>query len=87
MKTTMMLSMIFLVSCVNPTIKPKMLCDISFKKDRCRCRMYDLEKLKSITEPQNYDLEYCEGITGFFIEDVAEEILPKVKAKKRTCKR
>lgn len=74
--------MLFLVSCVHQ-IRPSVLCDISFEFKRCRCRLYDLENLKSLETPKDYPLNKCEGIAGFYSKDIAIEILPKIKAKKR----
>lgn len=85
MRTMIVLLMIFSSSCKSPVIRDVEMCDISFSFNRCRCRMVDLNTLKSKSEPINYDLEYCEGFAGFRLEDIAEEIVPKVKAKVRIC--
>ena len=62
-------------------IKPHQLCDISFSKNRCRCREFDFNKWKELSEPTNYPLSYCEGIAGFFIDpDIALDIRPQVRA-------
>ena len=85
----------FLIGCKG-TIKPKILCDVSFQSNRCRCTCYDSEKLQS-TDPikckieseewtWNSPLEVCEGITGFYIEDIAEHIIPKINEKKQYIK-
>lgn len=95
-KTMITLLTIFLVSCPGPQIKPRLMCDISFQFNRCRCRCYDLEKLKE-TEPEkcgidsenkkwNEEIEFCEGISGFYLEDIATHIIPKIKEKKQYIK-
>lgn len=86
MRNMMMLLMIFLVSCKTPMIKEVEMCDIRFDDNpRCRCRMVDLNTLKATTEPINRDIYYCDGFAGFSLEDIAEEIIPKTKAKIRFC--
>lgn len=77
--------MIFFTSC-NPRIGVKRMCDISFQFDRCRCRDYDVDRLRAVSEAVNYPIEECEGVTGFFIDDVAKDILPKVKYHIRKCR-
>lgn len=93
-KTMMMLSMIFLVgSCrsVNTRlvcnqlrkheIKPLQMCDISFKKNRCRCRDFDFNNWKELSEPVNYPIEHCEGVAGFFVDpDIGVEVRPNIRA-------
>jgi len=90
---TISLLMTFSISCKGPKIKPKILCDVSFEFDRCRCRCYDLMKIKT-TEPircdidseskaWNLPIEECEGITGFYAKDLTKKILPKLKKIKR----
>ena len=85
--------MIFLISCRGPSIKPKILCDISFQFDRCRCRCFDLMKLKT-TDPMqckivserkswNLPLIECDEISGFNSKVIAKKILPKLKKIKR----
>ena len=71
------------------------LCDISFVKNRCRCRCFNLTN-HTVVEDNNctwtdgeefrsgdYELEVCEGISGFFIDDWAKEVMPKTKKLKR----
>lgn len=77
--------MIFFISCESAKIGVYRLCDFSLQFDRCRCRNYDLDKIKAASEPVNYPIEECEGLMGFFPEDVAEHILPKVKRAVRAC--
>lgn len=85
MRTMTMLLMIFLVSCVH-SIKSQILCDISFEKNRCRCRLYDLEKMEALEEPINHPLIHCEGVSGFFLEDIAKDIKPDIKRNIRYCR-
>ena len=80
------------------TIEALPLCDISFKFNRCRCRCFNLNNFSNVDDVAcgegfksgNYDLEYCEGISGFYIEDWALEVKPKVKKldriKRDNCK-
>lgn len=89
--------MIFLIAgCQTPKIKNHLLCDVSFQFDRCRCGCYDLNNLESI-KPQecgiekdewvwNEEIEYCEGISGFFPEPIATNIIPKIKEIKKYIK-
>lgn len=63
------------------------LCDISFKFNRCRCRCFNLNNYSTVKPALcgedfiegNYELEYCEGIAGFYVEDWATEVKPNVK--------
>jgi hypothetical protein len=64
-------------------IKPLEKCSISFKLQRCRCRMFDLNTWTTLGEATNHPLDYCDGISGYRITDEAEEIRPKVKAMSR----
>lgn len=64
-------------------IKPLELCDISFKFNRCRCRSYDLNTHRELSEAVNHPIEYCDKIAGFAVEDFAVEIGPKIKAMSR----
>ena len=74
-------------------IDPIKSCDISFKFNRCRCRCFDfntwnqlnLNKCKEFAPEEgvraiNYELEACEGITGFTLDDAANELRPNIKA-------
>lgn len=100
-KTIMiLLLMICLISCNAPQIKPVVMCDISFQFNRCRCRCYNINELKTVNPKDcgldidvpnwNRRLEACEGISGFFVEDWGTEIIPKAKEIKRwhedTCR-
>ncbi len=55
-------------------------CDISFRFDRCRCRQFDMNTWEPITEPQDFPLEYCEGVAGYRLDDIARDVRPNVKA-------
>ncbi|MCK5608303.1 hypothetical protein KAR91_40855 [Candidatus Pacearchaeota archaeon] len=96
---TIMLLMTLWVSCQGPQLKPRISCDVSFTKNRCRCRCYDLEKLET-TKPErcnidsesnawNLAIEECEGISGLYLDDIAVHVKPKLKEKiqyyKDTC--
>lgn len=73
------------------TIKPIALCDLSLQFNRCRCRCFNPNTWSEVNdnlcswkyeEPfkkGDYPIDYCEGIAGFFIEDIAREVKPKVK--------
>lgn len=82
---TIALLMIFFSSCRTPVIKDVEMCDVSFTFNRCRCRVVDLNTLKNVTFPQNYDIAHCEGIAGFRLSDIVGEIIPKVRAKVKMC--
>jgi len=72
-------------------IKPIPICDISLQFNRCRCRCFNPNTWSEIkdsfcswhhNEPfkkGDYPIDYCEGIAGFYIEDIALEVKPKVK--------
>lgn len=76
-------------------IKPLMLFDISFQFNRCRGRCFDLNTWSNLPINQcigeseflpiiennsvNYPLEYCDGIAGFTIEDMALNVRPNIK--------
>jgi hypothetical protein len=94
-KAIKILLTIFLVSCQHKTtcleiktarIRPVITCDISFQFKTCSCRCFnvnDWEKIsdkncKNFTEG-DYPLETCDGIAGFFLDDIATEIKPKIK--------
>jgi hypothetical protein len=64
----------------NQQIKPVEMCDISFKFNRCRCRMFDINSWNALSEAVDHPLNYCDGIAGFRLEDIATEIRPKIKA-------
>jgi hypothetical protein len=71
---------------INSTdIKPLVSCDISFQFNRCRCRCFDLDQFQTVDDKfcsdfrsGDYPLEYCEGLSGFFIEDMAINIKPNI---------
>lgn len=35
--------------------------------------------------PVNYDIEACEGISGFRVEEIAKDILPQVREYRAKC--
>jgi hypothetical protein len=39
----------------------------------------------ALDDPVNFPLEKCEGIAGFFLDDISTEVIPKIKAKIRWC--
>lgn len=67
------------------------LCDLSFEKNRCRCRCFNLTDYQIVDEKKckwpdgsnfqakDYDIYTCEGIGGFFVEEWASEVKPKLK--------
>lgn len=61
-------------------IKAIEMCDVSFQFERCRCRLFDLNAWEALSEADNRPIEYCEGIAGFKLEDIAVEVRPKIKA-------
>lgn len=76
-------------------IKALPLCDVKYiaQQDRwrCRCRCFDLDDYKTVDDlkcgenfrTDNYPLAVCDGLSGFFPEDWAQEIRPKIKKLKR----
>ena len=92
--STILLSTMFLSSCLSCwKVKPKLSCDVSFKFDRCRCRCLDIYNQKT-TDPKecdldwaedtrNFPLEQCEGIAGFYLEDITKEIIPQARKTKQ----
>lgn len=64
-------------------IKPVEKCTISFKFQKCRCQMFNMNNWTSIGAAEDHPLEYCEDISGFRLTDTATEIRPKVKAMAR----
>lgn len=61
-------------------VKPHEICDISFKNNRCRCREFDFNNWESLGPAVDHELDYCEGVAGFRLEDIANDIRPNVKA-------
>jgi hypothetical protein len=68
-------------------IKPLVTCDLSFKFNRCRCRCFSLTKYAIIDDKycgqsfisDDYPVDKCEGLQGFFVEDWATNVRPKQK--------
>lgn len=72
-------------------LKPMPLCDISFAKDRCRCRCFSFTDYREVDDENckwpddsiffsgDYEIETCEGIAGFFVEEWAREVRPKIR--------
>lgn len=75
-------------------------CDISFKfnEARCRCRCLDPNTYTTLPDLScgedyqsgNFELEACQGIAGFSLDDVALEVKPNIsrlnKIKEHYCK-
>ena len=75
---------------INAEIKPLPLCDISLQFNECYCRCFDLNNWQEVADNAckwkygsfkkgSYPLKTCEGLAGFFLEDMAQEVKPKVK--------
>lgn len=71
-------------------IKPLVLCDLSVSLNRCRCRCFDFNKWDTIADNKctwkngvfksgDYPLYTCDKISGFFLDDMATEVKPKVR--------
>jgi hypothetical protein len=69
-------------------VKPHLSCDISFQFNRCRCRCLDLKSDLNTVDPKlcgqnwktdvkDFPLESCDGIAGFYLEDIAKNIRPE----------
>jgi hypothetical protein len=69
-------------------IKPRVSCDVSFQFDRCRCRCLSLKNdLQTVdpklcgldwkTDVKDFPIQSCEGIAGFYVEDIAKHIRPE----------
>jgi len=76
---TLLMTSSFLISCKHLEIKPLERCVYSHTFNKCRCHMYDLNKLKRISEAYDMPAEYCDDLVGFHAKDWAEEITPKLK--------
>ena len=79
----------------NAKVNPVIMYDVSFVFNRCRARCFDVNEWKTLpisncprliddtedltAESVNYEIEKCEGVAGFAIEDIAREIRPNVK--------
>lgn len=92
LKTTILLLTIFLVGCRSIdrrmickqldeyAYSPVTLCDISFKFNRCRCRTMDINSWNAMSDAIDLPIEACDGIAGYKMEDIANDIRPKTKA-------
>lgn len=86
MKMIIMMALILCSSCVTkqlvcsriPEFKLVELCDISFKYNRCRCRMIDFQTQEAVTDAANYPIERCDGGIVYHVDDYAIEIQPKL---------
>jgi hypothetical protein len=61
-------------------INPIEMCDVSIKFNRCRCRLFDLNSWTAKGEAVDHDLQHCDGIAGYRLNDIAVEVRPKIKA-------
>lgn len=73
-------------------MRPLASCDISLQFNRCRCRClnpntWESLNLKDCKEYEelaglavNLPIIECDGLVGFFVDDIATEIKPKVNA-------
>ena len=90
-KIMTLLLILFSASC--QTIRPSLVCDVSIKFDRCRCRCMNLNNLTILpmstctdeiypampdTDSWNFPLEQCDKLVGVFAGRYAEEIKPKL---------
>ena len=61
--------------------------NVKIKYKHCKVQCFDLNNWKTVDDVQcgenfeggNYPLDYCEGVMGFYVDDMAKEIRPKVK--------
>lgn len=68
-------------------INPKPLCNISFTFNRCQCFCFDPQTFEEVDpklcgenfQSGDFELERCEGISGWYDTDWAKEIKPKVE--------
>lgn len=69
-------------------VQPRQSCDVSFQFNRCRCRCLSLKNdLQTVdpklcgldwkTDVKDFPIEHCEGVAGFFLEDIAKHIRPE----------
>tara|TARA_R110002020_G_scaffold50233_5_gene142143 strand:- start:766 stop:1071 length:306 start_codon:yes stop_codon:yes gene_type:complete len=64
--------------------------DVSFKKNRCRVRCFDIDSYKRVSDGMcgddfrsgNYPLEKCEGVGGYKDKSWAREAKPKIKKRR-----
>jgi len=72
--------MIFSLSCCTvpemPTVER---CTTVIEFDKCRCHLYDINRLERISSAYDKSMDYCDNLTGFHAEDWAKEITPKGK--------
>ena len=73
----------FISSCKSTQLGVKELCTYSYQFDTCICRQYDLKNLKSVSESFEYEVEYCDDVTGFKAQQWASDLIPKLKYAKR----
>lgn len=86
---SIVLSLSFLTGCEKCfKVQPRQSCDISFQFNRCRCRCLYLKNDLQTVDPKkcgldwaenvkDFPIEHCEGIAGFFVEDIAKHIRPE----------
>ena len=88
-KITILIWTALLSSCQCFQIKPKVVCDISFQFNRCRCRCIDVKNIKEL-DPKKCDLdwesrqldfklEHCDGLVGFHYEDLIAHVIPEAR--------
>lgn len=83
----------FVVSCVCWKVKPRLSCDVSFQFNRCRCRCLDIQNIATVDpkecgldwkqDTMNFPIERCDGIAGFYLEDIAKHIRPEALESKQ----
>lgn len=98
-RTMMMLLMMFLSSCQSAQVLCDI--SFAKYRCRCRCYDTDTLKqvnenrckddwekyFGGVPEehPINYEIEMCEGISGFRIEEIATDIIPMVREERAKC--
>jgi hypothetical protein len=78
-----MMTLLILSSCKlrfpRPQIEPQERCVVSLKFNKCRCIKFDLYNWKTIGKGYDREIEHCDDLIGFSIEDWATRISPWAK--------
>lgn len=98
-RITTTLGMIFLTSCQNYQVFCDI--SFKFDRCRCSCLNLDTLEISNPKECKddwekyfgvipseentNFSIEFCENISGFFLDEIAKDIIPMIKEERRKC--